>query len=477
MKSNINDRNELISISKQIYNKNRAELDIIREFEQTYSPGWAIWWYTRDSFLSRLLNKALRTQNIDVLFLFQFFIADIRQQLESLRRRTAIKAYRSQLMSNCELNKLRSSIGQFISINSFFSATMDANQAILYLQNADGLERVLFEIDADPRLNSDKPFANIKSHSFQKEDEILFMLGSIFQIAKIYRQKDGIWIVELKLCSDNSQQIGSIDDNKLLSFGHVLMTMGKLEEAEIYYRRLLDNSVTGNHPDLARCYEALGAVADEKREYDASLQLYEQALEINMKTLDKNRPDIASNYNSIGEVYRKKGDYKKALEYYKEALNILGENPVNKGLAKQAVCYNNIGIILQEQEKYKEALEYYMKAFHIRKNHFPSDETSLGMSNNNIGNAYYFLHLYEDAIYYYREALKIYKRTLPPQHIKFASTYNNIGAIYDDQNKLDEALGYYIDAAKIYRNIYPAGHPNVTKIEENIQRISSKIKK
>ncbi len=377
MRANVNDKNELISMSKQIYKKNKHQLDTINEFDKKYSPGLAIWWYTRDSFLSRLLNKALRTQNIDMLFLFQFFIVDIRRQLEQLPRTSPIKVYRSQLMSNDELKKLRNAIGQFISINSFFSATMNTNQARSYFDNSDGLERVLFEIDADPRLNSEKPFANIKSYSSDKEEEVLFMLGSIFEIVKINRGNDGIWTVQLKLCSDNSEQLDSIDDNnKLLSFGHVLMTMGKVEEAEIYYRRLLDE-IPKNHPDHARCFEALGAVADEKGEYDASLQLYEQALEINMKTLDKEHLDIASNYNSIGEVYRKKGDHTKALQYYNKALEILGEKPIGKSLAKQAVCLNNIGIVYQEQQKYKEALDYYRRAFEIRQNHFQSDQTSL----------------------------------------------------------------------------------------------------
>jgi tetratricopeptide (TPR) repeat protein len=479
MKADVNDKRELIFISKQIYKNNKAELNTIYEFEETYTPKTAIWWYTRETFLSRILNKALRTQNIDILFLFQFFIVDIRRQLEELRRKTPIKVYRSQLMSRDELKKLKNSSGQFISINSFFSATMSDVRARACFENNDGLEQILFEIDADPQLSNDKPFANIRPYSYnEEEEEVLFMLGSIFQIVDIYRHKEGMWIVQLKLCSDNSGQYDMIkDENKLLSFGHVLMTMGKVEEAEIYYKRLLEELEPTNHPDLARCYEALGGVANEKGDYDTSLQWYEKSLKINMKAVERPRPDIASNYNSIGEVYRKKGDSKKAFEYYQQGVKLLEDNPGDKGLAKLAVCYNNIGIHYQEEKLYKEALAYYTKALEIRKKHFSSDETSLGMSFNNMGNAYYLLNLYEDALFHYQEALKIYKRTLPPQHPKFASTYNNIGAIYDDQKQPNDALAYYTDALKIYRNIYPSTHPNVIKIEENIARISSQQKK
>jgi hypothetical protein len=46
-----------------------------------------------------------------------------------------------------------------------------------------------YEIDAHPRVNSDQPFTNIKSCSFNKEDEILFLLGSIFQNVVLNRGK------------------------------------------------------------------------------------------------------------------------------------------------------------------------------------------------------------------------------------------------------------------------------------------------
>lgn len=478
MRTDVSDKNELISISKQIYRKNQAELVIINEFEQRYTADTAILWYTRDSFVFRLLNKALRTQNIDVLFLFQFFIADIRRQLEKLRSFTPIRAYRSQLMSIEELKKLRDFNGQFISINSFFSATLDRNRAISYIENAMNLQPVLFEIDADPRLNVEKPFANIRYHSFSREEEVLFMLGSVFQIMDINSLQRGIWVVKLKLCSDNNQQLDQLEDqNKLISFGHVLVTMGKIEEAEIYYRRLLEDLESNRHPDLARCYAALGAVADEKGEYDSSLYLFEKALKLSLAAPVKRPFHIASNYNSLGEIYRKKGNLKRAIENYDKALDMLGDNPTGKSLAKQAVCFNNIGVVCQEQSEYKEALGYFMRAYDIRKKYFPSDETSLGMSYNNIGNAYYFLKLYADALFYYHEALKVYKRTLPPQHPKFASTCNNIGATYDDQGRYNDALAFYNDAAAIYRHIYPASHPNVIKIEDNILRVQSKVKK
>ena len=51
------------------------------------------------------------------------------------------------------------------------------------IDSSDNIEQVLFEIDADPQLDNIKPFSNITSFSyFPNEEEVLFMIGSIFRL-------------------------------------------------------------------------------------------------------------------------------------------------------------------------------------------------------------------------------------------------------------------------------------------------------
>ena len=77
--------NELIALCKEEYSDNTNELRVIDEFDEDYSPKRSLWWYTRNSFLSRILNKALREQNIDLLYRFRFSISDLQYQLEENR--------------------------------------------------------------------------------------------------------------------------------------------------------------------------------------------------------------------------------------------------------------------------------------------------------------------------------------------------------------------------------------------------------
>ncbi|CAK9188968.1 unnamed protein product [Sphagnum troendelagicum] len=93
MESNQTDKNQLISVCQQEYDGNDEQLIILREFEQSYSRDRSLWWYTRDSFVHRLLNKALQMQNIDLLFLFRFLIQDLGQQLQEHRCSSPLTVY------------------------------------------------------------------------------------------------------------------------------------------------------------------------------------------------------------------------------------------------------------------------------------------------------------------------------------------------------------------------------------------------
>ena len=127
----------LINFCKQQYKNNPNELNIIKEFENDYSSDRSLWWYTRQSFLYRLLNKALRVQNIDLLFLFRFFIRDIGQELENNKCSSPIRCLSSQLMSKEEIEILKNSIGEYISMNSFLSTSLNREQARSFFLSAD----------------------------------------------------------------------------------------------------------------------------------------------------------------------------------------------------------------------------------------------------------------------------------------------------------------------------------------------------
>jgi tetratricopeptide (TPR) repeat protein len=299
MKPSETDKTDLISRCKDFCQDNKSELKIIREFRKQYSSKKALWWYTRDSFIYRMLNKALRTQDINMIFLFQFFIQDLHQQITKYQCQYPIRVYRAQMMSHDELNSLKQSVGCCISILSLLSTGVDRNRALSYVNGSDNsndLCQMIFEIDADPKVVRTRPFADISMHSFfSGEREVLFVMGSVFRITSAQQSDNQMWIVQMTLCGDDDpglkscfeemeKKYGYYDgETAFFSFSRVLRAMQKFDEAEKYCHRLLQH-FSPNDSLLGILYDELAEIASNKNDHELSDQWHQKAIKIKKKT-------------------------------------------------------------------------------------------------------------------------------------------------------------------------------------------------
>ena len=477
MKPNEKDKQDLVALCKNEYKKNEDEIKLVNEFERHYHSSKAIWWYTRESFVYRMLNKALRVQNVNVLFLFRAVIQDLHVQLYEHQCQESVRVYRGQWMLKVEVDHLRNSIGNLISMNSFLSTSLDRNVASRFLQynesmtGSEDFEAVLFEIDADPQIissamammNKDyKPFAKVSEFSdIGDECEVLFMLGSIFCLNQIYDDPSAssgvhasrMSIIRMTLSSsdhDNDlkrlyhhmrKQYDDEEETNLLSLADVMRNMGKFDLAEKYYRRLL-SELSSSHPSLSQLYYNLGRVADAQGEYDTSLKWYEKSLEIKKRTRPSDHVTIGITHNSIGEVHRKRDDLDRALESYNRAVSLF-EQAHDDNHPHMASFYNNIGLIYQQQQKYVKALDFYEKSLAIQRKHPPSDHPDLGTSYNNIGIVHRCLGHCDVALEYFNRSLEIKLKALPTEHPSVAMTDKNMGLVYEDKGELEQALTFW----------------------------------
>ncbi|CAF0866804.1 unnamed protein product [Adineta steineri] len=312
LKSTEIDKNELINCCQNEYEGNSWQLNNLHEFEKDYTPDKVVWWYTRESFFYKTLNAALRTQNIHMIFLFRTFIYDIYRQLQKYQSKHPLQVYRSQLMSWNELDSLKNNIGQYISINSMFSTSKQRTTALFLLGDIttkSDLERVLFEIDADPKTATTKPFADISKHSyFPDESEVLFMIGSIFRLNNIKRNGDQIWIIKMTLCNDNEHDLKQVlmymkqqienEEINLRTLGNVLWEMGKFDLAEKYFIRLL-KQLPSDDPLHISLYEDLGKLASQRGAYDMSMKWRQKLLTFKEENLLATNASVNKTNNSI----------------------------------------------------------------------------------------------------------------------------------------------------------------------------------
>ncbi|CAF1085240.1 unnamed protein product [Rotaria sp. Silwood1] len=92
-------KQDMLQLCREHYSRNQLELNNIKEFELTYTASDAIMWYTRASFVYKMINRALRTFDEIKLRTMAFFIRDLRQQLKNYYQTAEINAVLNEFHS------------------------------------------------------------------------------------------------------------------------------------------------------------------------------------------------------------------------------------------------------------------------------------------------------------------------------------------------------------------------------------------
>jgi hypothetical protein len=93
------DKDEFIEYCTKDCHNNPANLRVIDECRRDYNKHSPIWWYTRDTFLYRLLNSSLRELKGMAIWKLRFFIKDLHEALirEQISSPVSVaKLYRGQ---------------------------------------------------------------------------------------------------------------------------------------------------------------------------------------------------------------------------------------------------------------------------------------------------------------------------------------------------------------------------------------------
>ncbi|CAF4316635.1 unnamed protein product [Didymodactylos carnosus] len=363
----------MINKFKIYYQDNLANEKFLNEFEQTYDSDRAIWWYTRDCLLYRLLNKAFRDQNIKVILYMHSFIVDLFKQLqneyekfkERNRYQRIIKLFRGQLMSKKEIESLKldfdNQTNKLIFANGFFSTTQNRKVAEFFagsqkdsMNNDD--QHVVLEIEV--HIQSAKPpLANISHLSFfdNVEEEILVAPGALFLLRTVeYNEEDSVWYLQLTLIDEdhehlvNSQyksvKMANIIESQLIQVGHLLLKdTNDVSRLRAYYKLI--------HQHLCLSEElyfiGFGWFAYENNKNDLALKLQRDALQACQKNVQSNRQALIANiYQCVGAVHRRLKAYDLALQNFNLVIDHLSTHS-RMDLFGLIDCKINVACILK----------------------------------------------------------------------------------------------------------------------------------
>ncbi|CAF1311995.1 unnamed protein product [Rotaria sordida] len=522
---------ELINFARQEYDGNPKELSIIDEFENDYDKTRAIWWFTRQCFLSKMLNKALRIPEADVLFKLRLFIQDLYHQIENESiTNTSLSVYLGQTIHQNDLDDLQKSLINhgLLVFSQFLFGSTDLLKAVEIAKNLPNLTDEYIPVILHLNISSNMKCANRSSLRYNVDDnnDVLLNMGIIGRLTKIEKSSfnqygiASVYLTLIKCENEHSiQRILEIKRNEIkgaspfVSLIKLMMIMNQQIRAEQFVQMIFNDETLKTDPNIqgsiaASCH-ILGAGYHSRGDYKRAVELFHLSLDTFLRFVPSNAVQLSPTYNNIGSMYFRQEEYIKAIEYHQKALDVQ-LNSHNPNLLAIASYSNNIGVvylkqgkyndaaksfdrslkILQQlnqpnnsdlastydnlgdayilQDKYDYALTYYSKALEIQHLIQPRNPQALASFNNSIGNVYNKMHRYNDALIYFKHALDIQKEYLPLTHPSFASLYNNIGSMYYRQEQYADALPCYLKSLEIELMSLPDNHPTIAITHFNI---------
>ncbi|CAF4493720.1 unnamed protein product [Rotaria socialis] len=412
----------LVDKCRSCYSDNQTILKHLEELECSYDRNKAIYWYTRDSFLFRLVNKALRTMNIEVIFNCHFIIVDIckaseeehekliNEQNYSLSLTSMVQYCRGQRMSRNELDQLKLSIDEFVIVKIFFI-----------------------------------------SYS-----------GSL----------KGVWVINLSLVDENDQRLL----NKLNEIGYQ-----HLSEFLLYYNNLLREHSIDDPTYECACYAGLGWNVFLEGNYELALADHAKALERSPSCADKRSEGLkATILNQIGKIYEALGSFELALQSYTKAALDLDSSRLDQYDAFSGfpiIPSRKIAKWHRVQSNFDVAMEIYNKIVETKNiNHFNgrmSFYREIARASNHVlyGNDD-FAHIIQWTIFNYFSSAHY----LPEYYNEIAQEYYFIGNTIREYNKSftfdtnSLALKCYRKCVDILSHYAPKEHRSIAECYDSIAK-------
>ena len=129
-------------------------------------------------FCFRLINKALRTEDVYVLYDFRFYMVDLSQEIEKqclqlrTKQQNVLKLYRYEILTDDEMKNFQNNIGNLVSINGYLS--FYSQRSLVYdlarkRSKTDCVQRALFENDIDLDVIRNISIVDVREYSIYAE--------------------------------------------------------------------------------------------------------------------------------------------------------------------------------------------------------------------------------------------------------------------------------------------------------------------
>jgi len=443
-------KKEMLDFCRQQYADNEIQLRLIDEFEHHFRSDETVKWYLRqETFLFKILARACRIPNPDILFKLRFFIQHLHRQLKSNFPSTSMTVYRIQHIPNDDFNSILNNQGGFLAFSQFLLTTktkmIPKRQTKDAQLNNINCKLVLFQMELGPSI----PRMTIEPIS----EEILITIATVFRILDVQQIDKEISLVKLTANDDVVKAVQEvIEDIREAARGPFpLVRMAKLmkQMEYIYYTEyfsliLIDDPIVMNNETanliLGGLFHTLCSFYYEQEQYERALEQLEKSLKVYSRVLPPDDIKLTPTYNNMGSIYHKNGLDEQALQFHKKAydIQIKSSNPDPDSIAAYA---GNIASVLIKQGKYEEAIPYLQRDLQIRQRLYHNDDDiNLAVKYHNLAGAQFRINKFTEALENYKKCLDIELKVHPSNHPTVAVTYYNMATAMEGLGQLQEAI-------------------------------------
>ncbi|WP_422107834.1 tetratricopeptide repeat protein [Winogradskyella sp.] len=294
------------------------------------------------------------------------------------------------------------------------------------------------------RTSFNVPFSNLSTYKLIKVDKwlslfvLVLVLGSFKSHSQNQKRVDSLLTMAVKQ-SDTTQIMTYAEIWAEYLFVDPLASKPYLDSTIVLAKRL------GNKEYIARTTNYLGVYHNMTSQYEASIPIYDQVIEMYTELGDMTQ--VSAAMNNKANSLRSLGRYNECLEVHMQSLQL--KEKIGDTEESIAASYWNIGNIQGDIENYDISNDYYNKAKVIYEKLDLKDD--LALINTNLALNLKGQKQYEEAKALLFEAISYFETS--NYNNDLAGAYDNIGWIYAQQDSLELAEDYYnksLEISKVY---------------------------
>ena len=474
-------KKEMIEFCREEYGDNPIQLKFIDEFTRNYQGNNPIDWYLRhETFLYKMVTRAFRILDPDILYKLRYFIQHLHGQLKSSYGQTKpITVHRTLRIRKDLLEKLKTYKNPLVSFNEFLFLRKNRSAIQPGPLNVES-KLVRFQII-------------VESNAFQNDipnrpDDILLTMGTVFRLTKIEQINEETYSAYL-IVNDDTLKAGQLVTNGLrdtVRGPFPLVRMAKLMKhrdsagyIDYFAGLLMDDPYTIKDEianiTLGGLLHSLGNYHYEKQQYEQALYSFKTSLKVYSRVLSEDDPRLTPTYNNIGSIYHKQGLNEEALEYHRKAYEIQ-KNSNNPDMDSIATYIGNIASVLVKLSRHEEAARYFELDLQIKQRLHPkNDHSNLAITHHNLAGTQYRSRQFTKALENYQKCLDIELKCHPADHPTVAVTFYNKATVLEELGRLQEAKEAVESAIQRLLLTKNEDDEEVKMIRKHLQRLEQKL--